>query len=110
MFGSDNVSCIASHNSIPHVHHLIQQMQGITVTKWTCPEASAGKNGLYTHLSFVNMKLKSHVMKGNNFITDEGMRDDISFQGGISGTTSILFDGDTVQGPVLIFNKELKYS
>ena len=42
------------------------------------------------------MKLKSHVMKGNNFITEEGMRDDISFQGGIAEMTSILFDGDTV--------------
>ena len=108
MVGSDNASCLVSHDSIPYIHNLNQQILGMTVGKWTRTEACAGKNRLDTHFSYANVKLKSHVMDGHDVITEKDTCDVISYHGGISRTTAVLFDGGTLEGPVLRNKKEFK--
>ena len=112
MIGSDNASCLASHDIIPYIHNLNQELQGqgVTVRKWIYTEACTGKNRLDTHFSYVNKKMKAYVLDGFDIITEKDICDAISYHDGIAGTTAVLFDGAELEGPVLKNNKEFKAS
>jgi hypothetical protein len=110
MVGSDNASCLASHDNIPYIHYLNQQMQGVAVTKWIYTEACTGKNRLDTHFSFVNLKMKAYVLDGNAILTEKDICKAIAHDGGIAGTTAVLFNGEALEGPVLKGNKQFKGS
>ena len=56
MIGSDNASCIASHDSIPFMHHLNQNLNNVNVRNWACTKARTGKNRLDSHFSFASLK------------------------------------------------------
>ena len=56
--------------------------------------------------------MKSYVMDGNDIVTERHILDALSFNGdgGIAGSTAILFDDNALEGPVLKNNKEFKAS
>ena len=54
--------------------------------------------------------MNSYVLEGFNIVTEKDICDAISYQGGIAGTTVLLFDGSKLVGPVLKNNKEFKAS
>ena len=104
MLGSDNASCFASHDAIPYIHNLnknVMQAQNLRVTNWVYTEACTGKNRLDTHFSFVNILLRSYVMDGNNVVTEADIYQGLCHNGGIKGSTTILFDGASLLGPLL---------
>ena len=104
--GSDNASCLASHDNIIFVHHLNDRLDGIKVRNWLYTEACTGKGRIDTHFSYLNLKLKAYVIDGNDIRTEDDIFTAMTFEGGLSGTSAILFDGSTLKGPVL--NKEFK--
>lgn len=65
ILGSNNASCLPSHDNIPYVHGLNQQNK-LKIRKWMYTEVCTGKGCIDTHLSFVNMKLKSYCIDEHN--------------------------------------------
>ena len=110
MLGSDNASCLSSHDSIIYIHYLNKRLEGIKILNWVKTEACTGKGRLDTHFSFVNIVLKSYILNNvmNTILNEEEIYKALSFQGGILGTTAVLFDGANLKGPVLA--KEFKAS
>ena len=108
MIGSDNASCLASHDIIAYIHYLNKEIQGIKVSKWIYTEACTGKNRLDTHFSYVNLRLKAYVLDGGDVITESDICEAISHLGGIAGTTAVLFDGSELTGPVLKNKKRVQ--
>ena len=105
MIGSDNASCVEAYDYIPHIHHL-NKKQGITIIKYMRADVRASRNRLDTHFIFVNLNLKLCVIEGSDVIIEKDTHDAISFQEGIAGNTSIMFDRDPLKGPVLKNNKK----
>ena len=101
VLGSDNASCLASHDNIIYIHHLNQKVDGIKVTNWIYTEACTGKGRLDTHFSYLNLKLKAYVIHGNDIRTEEDIYTEMTFENGLAGTTAILFDGSNLKDPVL---------
>ena len=64
------------------------------------------------HFSFVNLKLKSYIIDGNDVTTEMNVYSALIHQDGLAGSTAILFDGRNLKGPVLQggkgFNKVTK--
>ena len=98
MISSDNISCLMSHDIILYMHELNKRLNliGLRITKWIYTEACTGKNRLDTHFSYVNLKLKLHVMDGNNVITEKDICEAISYYEGIAGTTA-KFEGTCIE-------------
>ena len=101
MLGSDNASCLSSHDLIAYVHDLNKRLTGVKIKNWVYTEACTGKNCLDTHFSFVNITLKGFIMDGNNIINEGEIYEGLCHQGSIVGSTAVLFDGDNLSGPVL---------
>ena len=98
--GSDNGSGLASHDNVPHVHHLNKIFTGIRITNWVHTEACTGENGLDTHFSFLNISMIAHIGSGKNILTEKDICLAPMFKGGIAGSTAVLFDGAELEGPV----------
>ena len=62
-------------------------------------EACTGKNRLDSHFSFVNLTLTGYLMDGGNICNEDDIYAALCHQGGIRGSTTILFDGAQSQGP-----------
>ena len=52
MLGSDNVSCLDLHDSIPYTYFLNKRMTNVKVKKWVYIEACTGKTLFDSHFSF----------------------------------------------------------
>jgi hypothetical protein len=110
---SDNASCFATHDAIPFVHHLNAETRGdsnLQIVKWINTEAQTGKGRLDTHFSFVNTLFKSYVQDGNNILTEDDIFNALCFQGGVTGATAILINGQNLHSfdKVLRDKKEFK--
>ena len=68
--GSNNASCLASHDSIPYIHLLNRKMEGVQVRNWIYTEACTGENRLDTHFSFVQLKLTAYLLQGKDMTTE----------------------------------------
>ena len=103
MLGSDNASCLSSHDFIVYMHFLNDRLNGIKINNWVYTEACTGKNRLDTHFSYVNMKLKTYMRDNvdNDVMNKRQIFEALCYQGGIAGTTVMLFDGANLKGPVL---------
>ena len=108
MLGSDNASCLSSHDSIPYVHAINLRLDGIKINKWIYTEACTGENRLDAHFSFVNLVLGAFIRDQNEIYLEEDIYDALCHQGGIMGSSAILFDGENLKGPVLQNGKEFK--
>ena len=82
MLGSDNASCLASHDSIPYILHTNTRLNGVKVTNWVYTEACTGKNRLDSHFSFVNLLLKGFTEDGNDILNENDVYAALNFQGG----------------------------
>jgi hypothetical protein len=97
---SDNASCLASHNKIPYIHFLNQELAaiGVRISKWINTEAQTGKGRLDTHFAYVNLHLTSYVENGNNVVVELDIYLGLCFKGGIMGTITILVDCGALSG------------
>ena len=66
MLGSDNASCLASHDNIPFIHHRNLTKLDIKIRNWIYTEACTGKNLLDTHFAFLALLLKLYVLDGHD--------------------------------------------
>ena len=71
MLGSDNASCLASHDNISYIHHRNLYKQYIKMRNWIYTEACTGKGRIDTHFAFIALILKSVVFKWNDICTEE---------------------------------------
>ena len=105
MLGSDNASCLASHNNIPYIHHRnLRADSSIFCKNWIYTEACTGKNKLDTHFSYLSQKLKNYVIDNNNIKTELDIYKAMSHEKGMAGTTSVLFDGSKFNNTVFVGN------
>ena len=90
VLGSDNASCLASHDNIIYIRHLNQKVDGIKVTNWLYTEACTGKDRLDTHFIYLNLKLKAYIIHGNDNCTEEGIYTAMTFKNGLAGTCNFI--------------------
>ena len=100
MLGSDNASCLASHDNIPYIHYRNLRKQYIKIRNWIYTEACTGKGRIDTHFAFIALILKSFVLKGNDICTEEDIYNAMSSGAGLAGTSAVLFDGSKLTGKV----------
>ena len=110
MLGSDNASCLASHDSIPYIFFLNKRMTNLKVKNWVYTEACIGKNLLDSHFSLANLTLAGYLMDGGNICNEDDIYAALYHQGGIRGSTAIPFYGTHIKGPVLKNRNEFKAS
>ena len=65
---------------------------------WIFTKSQTGKQRFHTHYSFINIKFQSYTEDNNDIIIEEDTVKAISFNGGISVTTSILVDVGNIFG------------
>lgn len=75
------------------VIHLNNRIDSIKVWNWLYTEACTGKGRIDTHLSHLNLKLKAYIINGNDIRAEDDIYTVIPFEGGLVGTSEILFDG-----------------
>ena len=68
------------------------------------------KHRFDTHSSFINLKLKYHVLNGNTIVTQMDIYQALYFNQCLAGSTAVLFDGTELVGPVLRNGKSFKSS
>lgn len=66
MLGTDNVSYLASENSIPYIQHRNLNTDNTKIRTWIYIESCTGKDRLYTHFLFVVLILNMYVLNVNN--------------------------------------------
>ena len=98
---SDNATCFASQEMIPFIHHLNAENNTTRIVKWIFTEAQTGHGRIDTHFSYVNIVLKSYVEDGNDIDLEDDIFKALSYQGGLAGTTVVLFDGRQLSGKAL---------
>ena len=100
MLGSDNASCLASHDNIPYIHHRNLQKQNIKIRNWIYTEACTGKGRIDTHFAFIALLLKMWVLSGKDILTEEDIYNAMGSGKGLAGSSAVLFDGTSIAGPV----------
>ena len=110
MLGSDNASCLASHDAIPYIYCLNKRLANIKIKNWVYTEACTGENRLDSHFSFMNLTLSGYLMDGNDILNEDDIYAALCYLCGIRGSTGILFDGENLKDPVLKNKKEFKVS
>ena len=104
VFQSDNATCFASQELIPFIYHMNAEARGNDcpiVTRWIFTEAQTGRGRLDTHFSYLNLILKSFVEDGNDVVLEEHILEEISFRGGVAGTSGVLLNCDNLSGSAI---------
>ena len=73
-------------------------IKNVDVSRWIFTEAQTGKTLLDTHYSFLNKNFQAYVEDYNDILVEDDIVKDISFNGGISGTTSVLDYAENIYG------------
>ena len=73
-------------------------MKNVVLSRWIFTEAQTGKTRLGTHYSFLNKKIQAYVEDENVILVEYYIVKDISFSGGIPGTTAVLVDAKKIFG------------
>lgn len=107
ILGSDNISCLVSHNSIPYVHQTNKILNGVILKIWVYIESCTGKNKLNSHFCLVNITSKSFVMYSNDTLNEVYIDKGLCIYGSVTGYTVLLFDGKNLVE--LILRNEQKF-
>ncbi len=93
---SDNASCFAAASHVPFINALnahAASNTGIYVREWVFTEAQTGKSALDTHFSYVQERLRRHVLDDEgDLLTCRDIFLALTRRGGIAGTSTILVD------------------
>ena len=101
MLGSDNASCLASHDNIPYIQHRnLNTRLGILIRNWIYTEACTGKDMLDTHFAYLALLLKRYILNGNDISTESDIYKAMADGTGLAGTTAVLLDGSKIRGDV----------
>ena len=82
--------------------------KNVVLSIWIFIEAQTGRTQLDTHYSFINKRFQAYVEDDNDILIEYDIVRAKSFNGVISGTTSVLVDAAIIFGKIFLKKNKFK--